>query len=88
MRDLNIPKIHKKTPKMHVTLSSKSLKTGNSLMKNYYSVPEGQRKSGKFPGKKENVSKSEIAAVIYFPEAKKIKRKLLKHLFSNFEPRN
>ena len=33
----------------YVTLSLKSLKTGNSLMKNYH--------SGKFPGKRENVSK-------------------------------
>ena len=43
----------------YVTLSLKSLKTGNSLMKNYHSVPtlEDQRNSGKFPGKRENVSK-------------------------------
>ena len=51
---------------MHLTLSLKILKTGNSLMKNYNLVPEGHQCPGSFQEVVKIFQISEIAAVIYF----------------------
>ena len=51
---------------MHLTLSLKILKTGNSLMKNYNLVPEGYQCPGSFQEVVKMFQISEIAAVIYF----------------------
>ena len=72
LHDLNIPrkkytrKYTRGSRNMHLTLSLKSLKTGNSLMKNYYLVPEGHQCPGSFQEVEKIFQISEIAAVIYF----------------------